>query len=173
MSNKTYYFLSIVIVILVVFFGFFWGQNVQSPGSDEKVITETLIQQALSSPHGIMSGPLSNITKMAGRTVVGGDDLRRDKNGSVLVFYTDKGFAPINIEIRQGTTVRFVNLTNQGLRIASNFGEVYNPYPVIDQEKTMYKGESYFFLWNDIGTWDYYNLNKTSDRGTVVVVPKK
>ena len=172
MSNKTYYFLTIVIVAIVLFFGFFWGQNVESPASDETVITESLIQEALSSPT-IVAGPLSNITKLAGKTVVGGENLRRDNSGAVLIFYTNKGFAPTNIEIRQGVTVRFVNLTDQGLRLASNFGEVYNPYPVIDQEKTMYKGESYFFLWNDVGTWDYYNLNKTADRGTVVVVPKK
>lgn len=165
--NKIYYIFSAIIVLAMVFFGFFWGKIGEAP-PDESLNFGREIKLASSMAY---SGPVSDVSSLVSDKAVSVGRLKLDKKGAVVVVYTDKGFAPEEIEVKQGSTVRFVNLSDKGMRVASSFGVVPNPYPLLNQESTIKRGESYFFIWSDIGKWDYYNSNEPKDKGVIVVVP--
>lgn len=90
------------------------------------------------------------------------------KDGLYIISYTDRGFSPATLQLTKGKGVHFINNSNKAMRI---FSDLPNDriYGAITQSKTVGKGGTYDFVFNDAGNWGYYNANNSSDRGTVVV----
>lgn len=93
------------------------------------------------------------------------------KDGLYIINYTDRGFSPTMLTLTKGKGVHFVNNSNKALRV---FSDLPNDriYGAITQSKTIGKGGTYDFTFNDVGNWGYYNANYPSHRGTVVVTEK-
>ena len=103
------------------------------------------------------------------------------QTGNVTVTYTNSGFSPSVITVKQGTKVTFVNSSSKSMWVASDEHPSHTEYSgttrqahcpdaagtAFDQCST---GSSYTFTFNKAGSWDYHNHVMASDGGKVVVV---
>ena len=97
-----------------------------------------------------------------------------------VVMYTDKGFSPSTITIKQGTKVTFVNNTTNKMWVASDEHPTHTEYD--GKTKTEHcpdtlgtafdqcaSGSTYTFTFNKVGSFDYHNHSVASDGGKVIV----
>lgn len=88
----------------------------------------------------------------------------------VEVDYTNSGFSPKTITIKKGTTVKFVNKSDNKMDVASDPHPIHTNYPAFDQWKSSQKGQNeYDFTFEKVGSWGYHNHLNPSDTGTVIV----
>lgn len=85
------------------------------------------------------------------------------------VQYTDSGFTPNTITVKQGTTVRFTNQSSSGMWVASAVHPTHQLLPGFDQLQSVGKGGTYDYTFAKVGTWKYHNHVGATDTGTVVV----
>lgn len=85
------------------------------------------------------------------------------------VSYTDQGFQPSSITIKQGQTVRFTNQSSGQMWVASNPHPTHTDYPGFDEKTAVPNGQFYEFNFTKIGTWGYHNHFKPSAKGEIVV----
>ena len=88
------------------------------------------------------------------------------KDGVYIVSYTNSGFQPKMLEISRGKTVRFVNNSTKAMRVNTTDTLVSQ---TLSQPKTVGKGGTYEYTFNDSGTYKYANQNNTADTGAVIV----
>lgn len=86
-----------------------------------------------------------------------------------LVTYTDTGFAPIAVTVKQGSTVTFVNESSRGMWVASGVYPSNQLLPSFNQKGTVAKGGVYEYTFSKAGTWQYQNDKNPSDIGYVTV----
>lgn len=101
------------------------------------------------------------------------------KPAYTLVTYDGEHFTPKAVTILKGGTVRYLNLSNNSLWVASNLHPVHTGYPVRSQDdcagstfdmcKAIDKGESWDFKFDREGTWKYHNHKSPRDEGEVEV----
>ncbi len=82
-----------------------------------------------------------------------------------LVIYTSSGFSPSTLEITTGKTVRFLNLSQESMRVVSLS---YPNYDEFDQSKTARAGEFYEFNVSKKGVWRYKNSTEPEKTGTLI-----
>ena len=98
----------------------------------------------------------------------------------VTVTYTDAGFSPSSVTIKQGQTVRFVNnSSSQEMWPASAVHPTHSVYPQksgsdclgssFDACKSLKPSESWSFTFDSVGEWRYHDHLHASKTGTVVV----
>jgi len=97
------------------------------------------------------------------------------KETGIVVSYTNDGFRPIVLTVTQGTSVLFRNDSNRALRITSDTYENLSKisYRGFEQSRSIKKGETFNFTFNDKGIWAYKNLNEPAHVGIIVVNEKK
>lgn len=91
---------------------------------------------------------------------------------SVLVTYGDNGFTPTVIQIKRGTTVRFLNTSGKSLRVAA----VNDPSKSggaasleFNASRSVRQGESFEVSVTVPGVWAYKNLNAPAAIGVAIV----
>lgn len=100
-----------------------------------------------------------------------------------LVTYDGQNFSPKNVEIRLGGTVRFMNLSNDDMWIASDIHPVHSGYQVkdtdscsgyaFDQCKSVERGGYWQFTFEKAGKYGYHNHVSAADNGSVDVIDPK
>lgn len=93
----------------------------------------------------------------------------RDKDGTYLIHYTDKGFTPASLEIARGSSVRFINSSNKAMRIGTTDLIDRQPSNEIAQSTTVGKGGVYALTFNTAFTYGYQNKNNPGDTGQIIV----
>ena len=90
---------------------------------------------------------------------------------AATVSLTSSGFVPKNVQIKAGQVVHFVNTTSASMRIYSNTVQPSLTYKNgFDESHSVGRGGTYDFLFNDQGTWTYYNLDGNPNvTGTIAV----
>src|SRR3989338_6399512 len=100
-----------------------------------------------------------------------------------LVEITLEGFVPKDLEIKKGEKVTWINKLATESRPASNFHPTHTNYPgssiikcgtaeekeAFDSCRNLNKGESYSFVFNEIGSWTYHNHLQPSKDGKIIV----
>lgn len=89
--------------------------------------------------------------------------------GKMTVEYTDGGFSPDMVRIKNGTTVTFTNQSTGTMWVASDAHPTHQLLPGFDSRKSILTGGSYEYTFTKIGTWTYHNHVSPSAVGTVVV----
>lgn len=99
---------------------------------------------------------------------------------SVKITYTDNGFTPGSATIQKGAKVIFENRSNRDVWPASAFHPTHALYPEKSQSdclgssfdacKGVPPGESWSFIFNKVGTWNYHNHLSAGQTGEVIVV---
>lgn len=91
------------------------------------------------------------------------------KTYQYLVVYTSKGFSPATLQVNAGETVQFVNNTSLSLRVAAVDTSINAPNRELDQVKSVGKGGTYDFTFNQKGVVIYQNLDDKSKTGSILV----
>jgi len=101
----------------------------------------------------------------------------------VIVKITNNGFEPEEIEIIKGTKVVWINESNRSSWPASDIHPTHRLYPgsgiekcgtpeedkIFDSCKGLAPGESWSFIFNEIGDWSYHDHLNPSWRGKIIV----
>lgn len=101
----------------------------------------------------------------------------------VQVEYTDQGFAPKEISIKQGDTVKFINKSSGQMWVASATHPTHTVYSGTSREKhcpdvkveafdQCSAGKEFSFTFSKAGTWNYHNHLNASQFGKVAVSAK-
>ncbi|MDP3974847.1 MAG: hypothetical protein Q8P88_00975 [Candidatus Jorgensenbacteria bacterium] len=94
-----------------------------------------------------------------------------------VVKYTDGGFSPAPLTVKRGNTVTWQNDASRNVWPASAVHPTHTAYPTaggclgstFDACRGLASGESWSFVFNEIGTWRYHDHLRTSMTGTIVV----
>ncbi len=92
-----------------------------------------------------------------------------------VVWYSETGFEPDEFAIVQGETVVFRNKTAIPFWPASNIHPSHEEYPSFDPRRAIGPGDSWEFVFNSTGEWQYHNhlgSNYSPDTGTIIVYEK-
>lgn len=89
--------------------------------------------------------------------------------GMATVRYTDSGFQPAKISVSAGTMVEFINQSNNVMWVASNVHPEHEILPTFDQFKTVGKGESYMYVFDKKGSWEYHDHISPAFEGVINV----
>ena len=89
-----------------------------------------------------------------------------------VVTYTDSGFVPPVIEVRQGEGVTFINSSSKPMWVTSEYHPTAKAqyYPEFNQSKSVGPGGTFTFSFTKVGVWGYKNLNYPSHLGAVSVI---
>ena len=102
---------------------------------------------------------------------------------SRAVEITSNGFSPETITIKQGERITWLNKWEESSWPASAVHPSHKSYPnsdiakcgtdeeneIFDACRGIAQGESYSFVFNEVGSWNYHDHLNPSSRGTVVV----
>ncbi|HEY4486237.1 MAG TPA: plastocyanin/azurin family copper-binding protein [Candidatus Paceibacterota bacterium] len=98
-----------------------------------------------------------------------GGDMENGAPNIIVVSYNEMGFFPETVEVTQGETVVFVNLSNEPMWVASAIHPTHQLYPGFDSKGAVTLGERYEFAFDQKGTWKYHNHMRPGLTGTVIV----
>ena len=76
-----------------------------------------------------------------------------------LIYLTDQGFVPKNVEIKAGEEIRFVNKTSLTMRVVSDEKLSNQYYAYFNEPQSVGKGGTYQLSLMQPGLFSYYNLN--------------
>lgn len=100
-----------------------------------------------------------------------------------MITYTDSGYVPSTITIKKGETVIWKNESSNSMWTASAMHPLHKAYPgtditacgtqtlipMFDSCVGVSSGQSWSFIFNNVGTWGYHNHLDASKFGKVVV----
>lgn len=95
--------------------------------------------------------------------------LNNNSSDIVNVVYTNAGFSPKEISVKKGQKVRFTNLSDKRMWVASDEHPSHDIYPEFDQKSNTMKEGTYEFTFDKIGVWGYHNHSGASDIGKITV----
>lgn len=96
---------------------------------------------------------------------------------------SSNGFSPKELTIKSGDTVRFTNVGTQRYWPASAFHPTHTSYPgssitkcntaeantIFDACRAYGPGETYSFIFTEVGSWKYHDHRNPSAAGTIIV----
>lgn len=87
-----------------------------------------------------------------------------------IVIYTNEGFEPRELEIKKGETIKFINMSDRKMWVASNDHPSHNIYPEFDQKDIVVRNGEYEFIFERTGIWEYHNHLFSSHEATITVL---
>jgi plastocyanin len=88
---------------------------------------------------------------------------------NLTVVYNNEGFTPQEIRIKKGETIKFINLSDRKMWVASNNHPEHNIYPEFDQKDIALREGEYEFKFEKTGAWGYHNHLYSNHEGVVIV----
>lgn len=94
-----------------------------------------------------------------------------------LIIYTDKGFSPTTLTVKNGASVVFQNNSQGSMWVASAFHPTHTAYPTtggcigstFDSCAGITGSNSWTFQFDNIGSWKYHNHLNPGKFGTIIV----
>lgn len=94
---------------------------------------------------------------------------QQDTNDMVEVFIQADGFSPETLRIKEGTTVRWVNVDSQPHYVVSNPHPEHDGLNGLDSIEPLGPDSSYDYTFFNTGTYGYHDENNVLFNGEVVV----
>ena len=105
------------------------------------------------------------------------------EESTIVIQYTDEGYAPSSLTIERGQTVTFMNASSRETRPASAMHPTHTVYPgsgiekcgtddesgIFDACHGLKPGEGWSFTFDEIGTWKYHDHLNGGHFGSVLV----
>ena len=149
--------IAIIIIIIIIIFGFLLIR-------DDLDNTQINIENEQSVRTIEKDNPADTDTEGSNATT----DI--DTTAEVIfVTYSDEEFAPREIAVTKGQTVRFINEGSDNMWVASDTHPTHTILPEFDSKKSLGNGENYEFTFTKIGEWNYHNHIKPNSIGTIIV----
>jgi plastocyanin len=83
--------------------------------------------------------------------------------------YTNNCYSPVNLTIKKGDTVRFVNDSTKKMWPASDNHPSHTKYSEFDSDGSIDPGGTYSFTFTKTGAWGYHDHQRSSCSGTITV----
>lgn len=164
-SNKIIIILVGIIVILGGYLIF--GKSSPSTNNETSLAPGATTTGTVGTPSTAPTGASkTTTTKTTSTPKVSAPTMTKD--GLYVIYYTNAGFSPATLQITKGKGVRFINNSDKAMRIFAD-QKYDNLYSALNQSKTVGRGATYDFVFNEAGNWAYHNENNQNDRGTVIV----
>jgi plastocyanin len=177
MSNTT---LIATLAAIVIIGGAFW---IYSTNTDTLVPEPTaeMGNSGIGEETGPQGDTLPNEESADGGGIEAGVDVSVGSSPmSAGILLTSSGFSPKTVTIKKGGTVTWSNESSGDMWVASAQHPTHTVYDGTSLQEhcgsgagafdQCNNGESYSFIFNKVGTWNYHNHNNSSQTGTVVVV---
>lgn len=87
----------------------------------------------------------------------------------INVVYTNAGFKPKEFSIKKGQKVRFTNLSDKRMWVASDEHPSHDIYPEFDQKSNSGRDGVYEFTFEKVGVWGFHNHSSAFDTGKITV----
>lgn len=99
-----------------------------------------------------------------------------NKSSDLFVLYTNAGYSPAVLKVKNGDTVTFRNVSSQLMWTSSDPHPVHSAYPVrggcvasaFDECGAVGAGADWSFQFTVAGTWKYHNHLNPRDAGMVI-----
>lgn len=95
--------------------------------------------------------------------------VENDAQAEHVVTYTDEGFSPRVLRVKKGDQVLFKNETTTSMWVASGPHPYHTDLESFDAQRPFEQGETYSYVFTQIGTWNYHNHYMSEDEGSIVV----
>jgi plastocyanin len=82
---------------------------------------------------------------------------------------TKEGFSPKNISVTLGDEVIFINTTSSSAWPASDFHPSHDIYPAFDPGQGIQSGDSWSFVFDRVGKWNFHDHLLPARRGVITV----
>ncbi len=163
MNNKTLGIGSLIIIVVLGGWFMFSGTPAKAP-APESSVTNQMPVIGSTTPEMIVENATPSVT----------------------IVYSDQGFSPSSITVKQGQIVTWVNQSSENMWIASDVHPVHTLYDgtslnqhcvngaptsstVFDECVAGASGASYSFTFIKVGSWKYHNHVDSSMKGTIIV----
>lgn len=134
------------------------------------VITQMPKQNAQDNTQTpLISPPVSNVPTVTASPSPIPNATGEQKKFAAVITYTDSGFTPASITIKNGETVKWINQSSAKMWVASNPHPTHTDYPGFDQLSSALSGGKYQFTFEKVGNWGYHNHTNPSDGGMINV----
>jgi plastocyanin len=90
-------------------------------------------------------------------------------DGEVVVVLTSQGYEPSDLTIPVGTKVTFTAMTGKPHWPASNLHPTHEQYPEFDPQRPLEPEESWSFVFDKPGRWDFHDHIRSYFAGTIYV----
>ncbi len=151
-KNLVCIFIGLVVVLGVVVYVDFWKNNGMGYGAKtENTLSTTTDSNQTTS---------AETAKKASNSYLAQD-------GVYVIKYTNAGFVPKDIQIPKGKSVRFINMSDQGMRIVTDNTDP--KFVGLNEAKTVGKGSTYTFTFSEVGLWVYHNQSTPTMKATILI----
>lgn len=158
---------NIMLGLLILLAGGLAGWYLFSGKPTPKLPSFPQLTQKASSPPTPTVAMTDEVVRYDDGTGDGGD--KGGVAARTVVTYTDTGFGPASIIVKQGTMVAFVNESGKGMWVASDVHPTHQLLSGFDQKASVGKDGVYEYAFVKVGTWRYHNHINPADAGAVVV----
>lgn len=90
----------------------------------------------------------------------------------IIVKRTSTGFVPSKITIHKGQAVVFISATGKEFWPASDFHPTHGVYPAFDPKRPLKADESWRFVFDRAGVWNFHDHLSERTTGTIIVLGK-
>lgn len=95
------------------------------------------------------------------------EDMRERHEVSITL--SDDGFVPQYVRVRRGTRVTFTTTRDANFWPASNTHPAHTMYPEFDPKRPVTASESWSFVFDRVGVWNYHDHIRSYFTGTIYV----
>lgn len=140
---------------------------------------------SMNQPEPEPAAPAPEVAGTESQFVDGSKDGAADTGttaGAATVTYTDAGFSPSTLTVKEGTAVTFLNQSSRDMWIASDEHPTHTGYDGTNKDTHCAPGyagakpldecgtgASYTFIFSKAGTFGFHNHPEDDDHGTVIV----
>ena len=87
-----------------------------------------------------------------------------------VIEYGDGSYVPAELTVERGQKVTFVNKSAVNMWPASDVHPVHFDYPEFDARREIGPGQSWSFVFDRIGSWQFHDHLRSEIKGEIVVV---
>ncbi len=156
----------ILVGVIVLLGGYLIFSKSSAPNTETTPVPGATTTSSATTPTQTKGVP--NTTTIKTTSVPKTTTAAMTKDGLYVIYYTNKGFSPATLQIKKGKGVRFINNSDKAMRIFADL-KYDTVYSSLNESKTVGRGGTYDFVFNEAGNWAYHNENNQNDHGTVVV----
>ncbi len=148
-------------VIVIASLGYYYYQDYTQPdmldnGVTEQEASKEGTETTTTAPaKKTTTAPVSQLPKMT-------------EEGIHLVYYFNDGFSPSVLQIRQGASVRFVNKSDNAMRVFNTNTSEYK-FNQLNQSQSVGREGAYDFTFLDKDVWTYFNQTTQTHNASILV----
>jgi plastocyanin len=136
--------------------------------STKKIIAIVVVVVIVASIFGVLK--TQGIFTKTDDNVLGGGILGPYENPAATIVRTNDGYEPRDVTISAGEAVSFVNNSDDFHWPASDIHPTHSIYSEFDPDAPVAPGETWTFIFEDAGEWQYHDHIRANLKGIITVI---